>query len=69
MLGLVKKAFTDKNTNFYHDKGETVEFADARIKELAKLGYVDIPEAPKAEPKAEPKETPAKPKKVATKKK
>lgn len=73
MKGLIKKAFTDKYTGLYHEVGKTVEFNDARIKELADLGYVELKDAPKVkpvvkeEPKAEPKVEPKK--KSTTKKK
>lgn len=56
MKGLVKVGFTDKNTGLYLSAGTPVEFADARIKELADLGYVELKNAPKTEPvKVEPK--------------
>lgn len=54
MKGLIKKAFTDKYTTQYYEVGQTVEFADARIKELSAMGFVEVraeevkPEKPKA---------------------
>ena len=71
MEGLVKVGFIDKTTGRYYAENRKVEFADARIKELADLGYVELKNAPKTKPevKAEPKEvTPvAKPKKPVAK--
>ena len=85
MEGLVKVGFIDKATGRYYAENRKVEFADARIKELADLGYVELKNAPKAKPevKAEAVEEPkrvakkataevkpvAKPKKPTTKKK
>lgn len=43
MKGLVVRAFTDKAEAFvYRNVGDTIECSDSRIKELAKLGYVEI---------------------------
>ena len=71
MEGLVKVGFIDKNTGRYYAENRKVEFADARIKELADLGYVELKNAPKAKPevKEEPKEVKpvAKPKKPVAK--
>lgn len=50
MNGLVKVGFIDKNTGRYFAENQKVEFADVRIKELARLGYVEIKDAPKTEP-------------------
>lgn len=71
MKGKVKVNFTDRTTRIGYLAGRTIELADFRMKEFAKLGFVEIaetkPEAKpiKAEPeeKAEklPKKTPAKP--------
>ena len=74
MKGLVKVNFTDRTTHIGYLAGRTIELADFRMKELAKLGFVEIAESkPEAEPiKAEPekkveklptKKAPAKPKK------
>lgn len=74
MKGLVKVNFTDKETKVGYLAGRTIELADFRMKELAKLGFVEIAETkPEAEPiKAAPEEkaeklptkkAPAKPKK------
>lgn len=68
MKGLVKVGFTDKNTGLYLSAGTPVEFADARIKELADLGYVELKNAPKTEPvKVEPKAEPKAEKKTSPK--
>lgn len=75
MKGLVKVPYIDKNTGAYYEAGKTVEYADARIKELAALGFVELKEAPKTEPKVadvpKPEKAPAKTtaKKTTTKKK
>lgn len=71
MKGKVKVNFTDRTTHIGYLAGRTIELADFRMKELAKLGFVEIAETkPEAEPiKAEPEEkaeklpkkTPAKP--------
>ena len=55
--GLIKKAFRDKYTGIYHNPGQTVEFTDARLKELVGLGYVESREKTvvKAEVKSEVK--------------
>ncbi len=74
MKGKVKVNFTDRTTHIGYLAGRTIELADFRMKELAKLGFVEIAETkPEAEPiKAEPekkveklptKKAPAKPKK------
>lgn len=55
MKGLVKVNFTDKNTNIGYLVGQNVEFADLRMKELAKKGFVEVrtetkPKAPEEKP-------------------
>lgn len=50
MEGLVKVGFIDKTTGRYYAENRKVEFADARIKELADLGYVELKNAPKTKP-------------------
>ena len=59
--GLIKKAFRDKYTGIYHNPGQTVEFSDARLKELVGLGFVESREKTvvKAEVKPEPEKKPA----------
>ena len=67
MKGKVKVGFTDKYTGLYLNSGTEVEFADARMKELAGLGYVELKNAPKTEPvKAEANEEPKKVEKKTT---
>lgn len=67
MKGLVKVGFTDKYSGLYLNSGTEVEFADARMKELAGLGYVELKNAPKTEPKVEAKEEPKVEKKTIAK--
>lgn len=72
MKGLIVKGFTDKHTGLYFEPGKTVEFADARLKELSAMGFVEVKDAPKVKPetKEEPKaELKAEAKKKATTKK
>ena len=52
--GLIKKAFRDKYTGIYHNPGRTVEFNDARLKELVSLGYVESREKPEVKPEVKP---------------
>ncbi len=56
MKGLVKVNFTDKETRVGYLAGRTIELADFRMKEFARLGFVELAETkPEAEPiKAEP---------------
>ena len=56
--GLIKKAFRDKYTGIYHNPGRTVEFSDARLKELISLGYVESREKPEVKSEDKPKEKP-----------
>ena len=63
MKGLVRVPFVDKYTGRFYEPGKKVEYPEARIKELAALGVVEIKEA--AETKPEVKEV-AKPEKKAT---
>lgn len=75
MNGLVKVPYIDKYTGTFYETGKTVEYPEARIKELAALGVVEIKEAaetkpevtavPKPEKKASPAEKTVK--KTATK--
>jgi len=52
MRGLVKVPYIDKHTGVYYEPGKEVEYADARIEELAALGFVELKSAPKTEPEA-----------------
>lgn len=56
MKGLVKVNFTDKETRVGYLAGRTIELADFRMKEFARLGFVELAETkPEAKPiKAEP---------------
>lgn len=75
MNGLVKVPYIDKYTGRFYEPGKKVEYPEARIKELAALGVVEIKEAaetkpevtavPKPEKKASPAEKTVK--KTATK--
>ena len=63
--GLIKKAFRDKYTGIYHNPGRTVEFNDARLKELVSLGYVESREKPEVKPEVKPVVKPEPEKKIA----
>ena len=41
MKGLVKEPFIDKYSLRFYAKGEEVDFAEERLTELAKIGYVE----------------------------
>ncbi len=59
----VTKGFIDKDTGIYRQVGDTVEYPEARAKEIEYKGYgkcLDKPKPTKAEPKnEEPKRRPS----------
>lgn len=65
----VTKGFIDKDTMIFHNVGETIEYPEARAKEIETRGFGKCLEEPKPTKKAkESKETLEQPKKVSRKK-